>query len=242
MNLHIIFTTSLVVTAMAMALITCDLGAVFELVGATSACALAYILPPLCYIKLSKRSWKTYLAGVCTGFGFVVMAISLVQVSTSPELPEVFFLTGYTRPWRKCSRTKVESIHVGDRKHEFRYRYLDGFARAGVFDQSTLYLACPPVCQKRLISATAILTPAELFNQEARNLWYLCKFRTWKVHHCVVKVRFSREARRSSREITLGDPHKSTSPRFRKTTNKQILLPLIPLPAYSSVEVHCCNV
>ena len=81
MNLHLIFTTSLVVTAMTLALITCDLGAVFELVGATSACALAYIFPPLCYIQLSKRSWKTYLAIVCAAFGFVVMAISLVQVS-----------------------------------------------------------------------------------------------------------------------------------------------------------------
>lgn len=81
MNLHMIFTTALVVSAMTMALITCDLGVVFELVGATSACALAYILPPLCYIKLSKRSWRTYVAGVCTGFGIIVMTISLIQVS-----------------------------------------------------------------------------------------------------------------------------------------------------------------
>ena len=81
MNLHMIFTTALVVSAMAMALITCDLGIVFELVGATSACALAYILPPLCFIKLSKRSWKTYVAGVCTLLGLVVMTIRLFQVS-----------------------------------------------------------------------------------------------------------------------------------------------------------------
>ena len=54
--------------------------AVFELVGATSACALAYILPPLCYIKLSKKSWRTVPAIVCSAFGFVVMLISLVQV------------------------------------------------------------------------------------------------------------------------------------------------------------------
>ena len=78
-NIHIIFTTSLVVAAMAVALVTCDLGAVFELVGATSACALAYILPPLCYIKLTQRSRKTYMAIMCTGFGFIVMGISLVQ-------------------------------------------------------------------------------------------------------------------------------------------------------------------
>lgn len=59
-NRHLIFTTSLVVTAMTLSLFTCDLGIVFELVGATSACALAYILPPLCYLKLSTRkSWET---------------------------------------------------------------------------------------------------------------------------------------------------------------------------------------
>ena len=80
MNLHMILTTSLVVIAMTMALITCDLGSVFELVGATSACALAYIFPPLCYVKLSKRSWRTYVAIACVIFGFVVMAISLMQV------------------------------------------------------------------------------------------------------------------------------------------------------------------
>lgn len=86
MNLHMIFTTSLVVSAMTMALITCDLGAVFELVGATSACALAYIFPPLCYVKLSKRSWKTYMAIACAIFGSGVMAISLIQVSRCNDL------------------------------------------------------------------------------------------------------------------------------------------------------------
>ena len=79
MNLHLIFSTSLVVSSMVLSLITCDLGAVFELIGATSACALAYILPPLCYIKLSTRSWKTVPAVACVVFGFVVMGISLVQ-------------------------------------------------------------------------------------------------------------------------------------------------------------------
>ena len=78
-NRHLIFSTSLVVSAMTLSLLTCDLGAVFELIGATSACALAYILPPLCYIKLSSRSWRTIPAVVCVAFGTIVMAISLVQ-------------------------------------------------------------------------------------------------------------------------------------------------------------------
>lgn len=79
-NRHLIFTTSLVVTAMAMALITCDLGTVFELIGATSAAALAYIFPPLCYIKLSSASRKAKIpAFICITFGFVVMGVSLIQ-------------------------------------------------------------------------------------------------------------------------------------------------------------------
>jgi solute carrier family 38 (sodium-coupled neutral amino acid transporter), member 11 len=76
---HLIFSTSLVVSAMTLSLLTCDLGAVFELIGATSACALAYILPPLCYIKLSTRSWKTIPAVICVVFGAIVMGISLMQ-------------------------------------------------------------------------------------------------------------------------------------------------------------------
>ncbi|KAK4242079.1 hypothetical protein C8A03DRAFT_40502 [Achaetomium macrosporum] len=62
MNLHLIFSSSLVFSAMVLSLVTCDLGTVFDLVGGTSAAAMAYILPPLCYIKLTTRSWKTYLA------------------------------------------------------------------------------------------------------------------------------------------------------------------------------------
>jgi len=75
---HLIFSSALVVTAMAVSLLTCNLGAVFELIGATSACALAYILPPLCYIKLSTRSWRTIPAVMCIVFGFAVMVVSLV--------------------------------------------------------------------------------------------------------------------------------------------------------------------
>ena len=78
-NRHLIFTTSLVIAAMTVSLLTCDLGAVFELIGATSACALAYILPPLCYIKLSTRSWRTVPAALCVLFGVIVMGISLVM-------------------------------------------------------------------------------------------------------------------------------------------------------------------
>lgn len=79
MKLHLVLTTGLVVGAMVLSLLTCDLGTVFELVGATSAAAMAYILPPLCYIKLTTRSWKTYVAWVVVVFGCLVMGISVVQ-------------------------------------------------------------------------------------------------------------------------------------------------------------------
>lgn len=79
-NRHLMFTTALVLTATFLALITCDLGAVFELIGATSAAALAYILPPLCYVKLSKSSHRAKLpAYACIAFGTVVMVMSLFQ-------------------------------------------------------------------------------------------------------------------------------------------------------------------
>ncbi|KAG6360066.1 hypothetical protein INS49_011122 [Diaporthe citri] len=76
MHLHLIFSTSLVISATVLSVMTCDLGSVFELVGATSASAMAYILPPLCYIKLSSRSWKTYVAVAVAIFGCCVMVIS----------------------------------------------------------------------------------------------------------------------------------------------------------------------
>ncbi|KAB2570037.1 Vacuolar amino acid transporter 2 [Lasiodiplodia theobromae] len=82
---HLIFTTTLVTSAMGLSLMTCDLGVVFELVGATSACALAYILPPLCFLKLStKRSGRTerICAMACVAFGCSVLGVSLVQAVT----------------------------------------------------------------------------------------------------------------------------------------------------------------
>lgn len=104
-NRHLIFTTSLVITAVTFSLITCDLGAVFELIGATSACALAYILPPLCYIKLSSRSWRTIPAAICIVFGVIVMGISLIQAVA------------------KIIRSKI-SFHVAQ-GHTDEFQYVD---------------------------------------------------------------------------------------------------------------------
>lgn len=79
MSLHLILSSAIVVSAMALSLMTCDLGVIFELVGSTSACAMAYILPPLCYIKLASRTWRTYCAWAIVVFGCVVFVVSLFQ-------------------------------------------------------------------------------------------------------------------------------------------------------------------
>ncbi|KAJ5143977.1 uncharacterized protein N7515_002764 [Penicillium bovifimosum] len=77
---HLIFTTALVLTSLGLSLITCDLGSVFELIGATSAAALAYIFPPLCWIKLSSATRREKIpAYLCVAFGVVVMIVSVVQ-------------------------------------------------------------------------------------------------------------------------------------------------------------------
>ncbi|KAL7918276.1 transmembrane amino acid transporter domain-containing protein [Trichoderma austrokoningii] len=76
---HLIISTALVAGATMLSMLTCDLGIVFELVGATSAVAMAYILPPMCYIKLTTRSWRTYVAGAIVVFGVAVMVISVIQ-------------------------------------------------------------------------------------------------------------------------------------------------------------------
>ncbi|KAG6305631.1 hypothetical protein E4U45_008536 [Claviceps purpurea] len=76
---HLVLSTGLVVAATAVSLLTCDLGVVFELVGATSAVAMAYILPPMCYIRLTTRSWRTYVAYAVVVFGVAVMVISVIQ-------------------------------------------------------------------------------------------------------------------------------------------------------------------
>lgn len=92
---HFIITTILTFSSMSVALFTCNLGMILELIGATSASLMAYIIPPLCYLKLSydrldfknadkKEKIKFYLKKcspsiACTIFGFAVMIISSVM-------------------------------------------------------------------------------------------------------------------------------------------------------------------
>lgn len=97
---HFFITTFLVFTSMAVSLFTCNLGIILELIGATSASTMAYIIPPLCYLKLSwdqtdyknlgpkdKRDFlikKAIPSISCVIFGFAVMFISsFMSIRTS---------------------------------------------------------------------------------------------------------------------------------------------------------------
>ncbi|KAF9118913.1 hypothetical protein BGW39_000751 [Mortierella sp. 14UC] len=76
---HAIITTGLVGVSLVIALLTCDLGFVLEVTGGFSATALAFILPPLCYLKLASGpvwSAKKIPHLACLGFGIVVMILS----------------------------------------------------------------------------------------------------------------------------------------------------------------------
>ncbi|KAG0021471.1 hypothetical protein BGZ80_002327 [Entomortierella chlamydospora] len=79
MKRHVIITTGLVGIALLIALVTCDLGFVLEITGGFSATALAFILPPLCYLKLASGpiwSIKKLPHISCLGFGIAVMILS----------------------------------------------------------------------------------------------------------------------------------------------------------------------
>ncbi|CAG8493587.1 796_t:CDS:2 [Dentiscutata erythropus] len=76
---HVIITTLLVGGAMIISLLTDNLGTVLELTGGFSATALAYILPPACYLKLSSgKLWtlNKLPAILCVIFGILVMVLS----------------------------------------------------------------------------------------------------------------------------------------------------------------------
>ncbi len=79
---HFFITSVVSFVPMVISLFTCNLGAVLELVGATSGSIIAYIFPPLCYDKMTKFG-KSKLERVplllCVAFGFVLMVVSSTQ-------------------------------------------------------------------------------------------------------------------------------------------------------------------
>ena len=76
-----LITVGLVATSLLIALTTCELGIVLELTGCMSATALAYILPPLCFLKLSGGSmwiWEKVASVVGVVCGVIVMILSTI--------------------------------------------------------------------------------------------------------------------------------------------------------------------
>ncbi|ODV90461.1 hypothetical protein CANCADRAFT_57007 [Tortispora caseinolytica NRRL Y-17796] len=79
-KLHVISTVVLVLAAVTVSLATCNLGIVLELIGATAASTLAYILPPMCYIKLSSKPAGSMIHAYCgVAFGVTLLIGSSVQ-------------------------------------------------------------------------------------------------------------------------------------------------------------------
>lgn len=80
---HTIITLLLVLSSMGISLTTCNLGALFELIGSTTASIMAFILPPLTHIILTKDSEHTFSEKLpyysVIIFGFLVMIISSSQ-------------------------------------------------------------------------------------------------------------------------------------------------------------------
>ncbi|MCG8711204.1 hypothetical protein JHU04_004605, partial [Brenneria sp. 4F2] len=75
-------TSILVFGTMSISLLTCNLGAIFELIGATTASTMAYILPPWANLLLTKqkKSFRQKLPFfACITVGFSIMFISSAQ-------------------------------------------------------------------------------------------------------------------------------------------------------------------
>ncbi|KIY50361.1 AAAP amino acid permease [Fistulina hepatica ATCC 64428] len=90
---HFFFTSVILIAALFVSLITCDLGVALEITGGVSATALAYIFPTACYIILidPKYPWhsrKKLPAVCCCAFGATVMIMSLGQALAKSWTPE----------------------------------------------------------------------------------------------------------------------------------------------------------
>lgn len=79
---HFVITTACVFLTMSISLTTCNLGALFELIGATTASTMAYILPPYTNLILTKEA-KTMRQKIphfsSIIFGFLIMIVSSTQ-------------------------------------------------------------------------------------------------------------------------------------------------------------------
>lgn len=81
---HVVITTALVLAALLISLLTCNLGIVLELTGGFSATMLAYILPPLCYLKLA--SGPLWQMSKMPHWFLLVFGLTIMIFSTSSSL------------------------------------------------------------------------------------------------------------------------------------------------------------
>ncbi|RCH98462.1 hypothetical protein CU097_011572 [Rhizopus azygosporus] len=87
---HFFITSVLILTTVAISLLTCNLGIVLELTGAFSATVLAFVLPPLCFLKLSNGPLfhsSKICHWACTIFGLIIMFISTFYSIRKALLP-----------------------------------------------------------------------------------------------------------------------------------------------------------
>ncbi|TID29968.1 hypothetical protein CANINC_001479 [Pichia inconspicua] len=89
---HTLVTGILTLIPLIISLTTCNLGSVLEIVGATSGSLIAYILPPLCYNKMTKKNKpksQQFPYYLCAAFGFSVMLLStfqtLISIANNPS-------------------------------------------------------------------------------------------------------------------------------------------------------------
>ncbi|KAI8644771.1 transmembrane amino acid transporter protein-domain-containing protein [Parasitella parasitica] len=76
---HFFITTALILITLIISLLTCNLGIVLELTGGFSATVLAFVLPPLCFLKLSGGSlWDRSKIPhwLCMTLGILIMVLS----------------------------------------------------------------------------------------------------------------------------------------------------------------------
>ncbi|QEU60232.1 Avt2 [Kluyveromyces lactis] len=87
-KMHALITSGLVLIIMCIALSTSNLGALLEIIGATSASLMAYILPPLTNLVITgkKKSLKEKLPY----YGCIVFGVILMFVSTAQTILEAF--------------------------------------------------------------------------------------------------------------------------------------------------------
>ncbi|CAO3638954.1 unnamed protein product [Mucor hiemalis] len=89
---HFLITTILILITLTISLLTCNLGIVLELTGGFSATVLAFVLPPMCFLKLAAGSlWEKGKIPhwLCMIFGILIMVLSTfysLQKVFSPSL------------------------------------------------------------------------------------------------------------------------------------------------------------